>query len=152
MLLLLPGEELLEGHEEEVGLEGPLVHLVHQHVRGARERRVRLEAAEEDARRAEEEARVAARAVLAADGVAHRAAHLLAALRRDALRHADRADAPRLRADDAHGRALRRRVLEEELRDLRRLAAARLALYDARPRQLAATTTATTTAVAVKRL
>lgn len=32
---LLLSKELLEGHEEEVRLEGPLVHLVHQHVRDA---------------------------------------------------------------------------------------------------------------------
>ena len=87
------------------------------------------------------------RALLAADLVAHAAAHgaqRLPALLRHAGGHAHGRQAPRLRADDARvaAAALRDGVLEDELRHLRGLAAARLARHEHHLRRALKTRTA----------
>eukprot|EP00964_Phaeocystis_antarctica_P122427 scaffold86102_cov57-Phaeocystis_antarctica.AAC.1 len=73
---------------------------------------------DQDAARAEEERRVGGALRLEADGVADDAADHLAALGRDALRHADCGDAARLRAHDGARHAARRSLLQHELRHL----------------------------------
>ena len=72
---------------------------------------------------------------LEAHTVAHRAAKQLAVFDRHALGDADRADAPRLRDHHVAVRAapVVDAPVENELRDLRRLAAARLAAYQHHP-------------------
>ena len=129
---LASAQEFLERHEQEIALHRSLVHLVHQDVRHSRERGIALQPTQQDARRAEEQSRVVARLGLAPDGVSHGADAdpRLAAFRRDALRHADGRDAPRLRADDVHGGVGLVRVFQQVLRHLRGLPAARLALDD----------------------
>eukprot|EP00966_Prymnesium_polylepis_P159711 3690938-Prymnesium_polylepis.1 len=57
--------------QEEIALDGALVHLVNQHVRHGSEAGVVLEHAEQHARRAEEQARAFALHRLATHGVAH---------------------------------------------------------------------------------
>eukprot|EP00961_Rhodomonas_salina_P084143 1130746-Rhodomonas_salina.1 len=108
------------------------MHLVHEYVRHTLQPRVALQPSQKHPGGAEQKARVVARLAFAPDRVTHRpsAGRALAALARDALRHPDGADPPRLRAHDVHGRARLRRVLEEVLRHLRGLAAAGLALHD----------------------
>ena len=121
-------QRVAQDHQQEVRLDRALVHLVDDDVRGTRERGVLLQPPEQDARRAEEQPRGRRRLVLQADRVAHRAPERFAALRSDALRHAHGRDATRLRADNRDGGPRLGRLLQEELRHLRRLSAAGIAL------------------------
>lgn len=58
-------EHVSKQHEQEVGADVPLVHLVHQNVGDAPQGRVPLQVAQQDARRAEEDASPPAEQLLA---------------------------------------------------------------------------------------
>ena len=86
------------------------------------ERRVALETAQQHARGAEEQLRLRRGAVLATHRVAHAAAAApLAALGRDPLGDADGGNAPRLGDDDRDALCRAVGLLQDVLRDLRRL-------------------------------
>ena len=110
-----------------------LAHLVDKHVSHGRKMRILLEHAQEHARRTKEQARVGTLPRLATYGVTDgAAAHTLAPLRGDPIRHTDRGDASWLRDDNVDARAPLRRRLEHKLGHLSRLARARLSFDDAR--------------------
>mmetsp|Transcript_6396 Transcript_6396/g.15148 ORF Transcript_6396/g.15148 Transcript_6396/m.15148 type:complete len:297 (+) Transcript_6396:2635-3525(+) len=126
-------DESLEGHQEEVALDRALVHLVDEHVRDPHEGRVLLQPPQQHPSGAEEQAGLRARLRLPPDRVPDDPlANLLPPLGRHALCNAYRRDAPRLRADDVNRRVGLGSFLQKVLRYLRRLAAPRLALHEAR--------------------
>eukprot|EP00976_Prorocentrum_cordatum_P015805 316845-Prorocentrum_minimum.AAC.3 len=116
-------------HLQEVRVQRPLVHLVHDDVADSGELLVLAEPAEQHAGGAEHQPGRRAAHALQPDLVAHRLPERLRALRRDARRHAGGADAARLRAHQgamAAG-AAEHRAVQDELRHLRGLAAPGLA-------------------------
>eukprot|EP00754_Rhynchopus_humris_P002568 Rhum_TRINITY_DN11426_c0_g1::Rhum_TRINITY_DN11426_c0_g1_i1::g.44408::m.44408 len=126
---------VLHLRHDEVREDRPLVHLVQDHVRDGREQRVLhgREAAHEDARRAERELRLPRHRRVEAHAVPHAGRRSSAPLRAHPLRHGHRGDPPRLRADHARApaEALLDHVVEDKLRNLRRLPAARVARHHA---------------------
>ena len=130
-------EEHAQCEQQEVILDGSLVHLIDEHVRHVGEAGILLEHPQEHTRRAEEQRRrPRALAALATHRVADGAlAHALTALRRHAVRHTNGRDAPRLGANDIDRLARLCGSLQQELRHLRGLAGASLALDDAHVRR-----------------
>ena len=123
----MPGHGGAEDDCEKIGKEIPLVQLVDDDVRETGEHRVRPGArqpTQQHAVRAKQQRRVRPSLVLQTNLVSHRAlADVFASLRRHALRHRHRGDAPRLRAHDGGAATLGPRVVDQILRHLSRLAA-----------------------------
>ena len=125
-----PLRDLLEQGHEDVGGEGALVGLVEDDAAVARHVGVVHRLAQQLAVRHVLEQRLLARPVLEADAVADLLAQLDVELVGDALGDRHGRHAARLRAGDELARLVRQLVVEHVLRDLGRLAGARLADED----------------------
>eukprot|EP00968_Pinguiococcus_pyrenoidosus_P003781 scaffold253_cov243-Pinguiococcus_pyrenoidosus.AAC.3 len=112
-------QQIPQADEQEVGLQVALMDLIQYHDSGG----------------AKQQSGALRRPPVQTDLVPDRFSHSLHALFRDALRHTDRADPPGLGADDARVGTVAAldRVVQNELRHLRRLSTAGLPGYDQHP-------------------
>mmetsp|Transcript_163218 Transcript_163218/g.396682 ORF Transcript_163218/g.396682 Transcript_163218/m.396682 type:complete len:206 (+) Transcript_163218:701-1318(+) len=101
--LRAPPQQAPQRQQQEVALLRALVHLVHDDMGGALQFGILLHPSQQDASGHEQQLRGISGTILQANGVAHETAGTFASFLGHAVRHADGADAPRLRADDAAG-------------------------------------------------
>mmetsp|Transcript_31604 Transcript_31604/g.80590 ORF Transcript_31604/g.80590 Transcript_31604/m.80590 type:complete len:371 (+) Transcript_31604:1586-2698(+) len=121
---------LLDQQQQEVRIHVPLVDLVDDEAANAVQRGLAVQAPQHDRRGGVDQARVLRELVDEADLITHLVPELLLAVPGNVLGERDRGDASRLRAD--HDLVVGHQVLgvAHELRDERRLAAARVAADD----------------------
>mmetsp|Transcript_165480 Transcript_165480/g.526058 ORF Transcript_165480/g.526058 Transcript_165480/m.526058 type:complete len:257 (+) Transcript_165480:2098-2868(+) len=125
-----PAAQVPQRQQQEVALDAALVDLVDDDVRGAVEVRILLQAPQQDACRAEEQARARSRLLLQPHRVTDGASDRLPALVGHALGDADGTDPARLSAHHGARRSVVRCILHDVLCNLRGLPAACLTLHD----------------------